>query len=706
MNWTGSTPLAVTGLYTAKELKALQQAGLATAHDILLRLPRRYEDRTRYDGCDALGSGRPVCLKVTVLQTGWRHIPGRRCFEARVRQEGLMPGALLSLKWFHAPYVSRIIAAGHTLAIYGKPGRYGSSYSFINPEFEILENESAGRRLAAESLGEETAPAAPAGTGVRIHTDRLVPVYRGVAGISARRYRAAVFALLQGLDASAGPPGYDVAPAYPYARALRDAHFPDTEDMARKARRRFALDECFRQQFCILWRRRRAAARPGLVTASSSFYVRELAASLPFELTEAQKRCVREIRRDMQSPRPMNRLLQGDVGSGKTLVALCAMLMAVESGYEAALMAPTQILAEQHYRSFRRLLAHMDVRLALRTAARSDDSELSLEGRDDGKPKIVIGTHALLYGKNALARLGLAVIDEQHKFGVEQRGRLIGQGESPDVLVMTATPIPRTLTLTLYGDLDVSVIDELPAARGGVRTVLRSARALPRICAFMQEQMDAGRQIYIVSPLIEESETRRGKAARSEFERWKKQFPEARVGLLHGRLPADEKEAVMRRFHTGELQILVATTVVEVGVDVPNATIMLINDAEGFGLSQLHQLRGRIGRGGHDSYCILLSDARDEAARAKLGALCATPDGFEIAEQDFRLRGPGDVLGTAQSGLGSIRFPEWLSDTRLIHAGKRRAEAVLDADPDLSRPEHAPLRKLVEKGEGGGAVIS
>lgn len=703
---TGETPLEETALFTTKEIKALDKAGIRNVYDILLRLPRRYEDRRRYDRCDALGGADPVCLKVTVLQTGWRFIPGKRYFEARVRQEGLMPGAPLSLKWFHAAFAAKILAAGQTLVIYGKSKKYGGTYSFINPEFEILEEEaSMGKRLAAASLGEAYVPTETL-TAECIHTDRIVPIYRNVAGISARRYRAAVHALLHTPTLSVQPPLYDIAPTYPFDQAMRDAHFPASPEDARKARKRFALDECFRQQLCILWRRRRALTCAGSVTATTAHYMREMLEALPFELTNAQKRCVREIFHDMKAPRPMNRLLQGDVGSGKTLVALCALLIAVESGYEAALMAPTQILAEQHYNNFRRLLAHTDVRLALRTASRNDDSEISLDETDDGKPKIVVGTHALLYKKNAFRRLGLVAIDEQHKFGVEQRGRLIAQGESPDVLVMTATPIPRTLTLTLYGDLDVSVIDELPAARGRIRTALRSSHSLPKIQAFMQGQMVAGRQIYIVSPLIEESESRKGKSALGEFRFWQNQFPSANLGLLHGKLSAEEKDDVMQQFRAGELQILVATTVIEVGVDVPNATIMLINNAEGFGLAQLHQLRGRIGRGGHDSYCILMSDSHDETDLRKLEILCSTLNGFEIAEHDFKLRGPGDLLGSAQSGLKAVQFPEWLSDTRLIHSGKQRAESLLNADPDLTQPGHIALKKLVEASGDGDAVIS
>lgn len=706
MTWHGSTPLAETLLLTGKELKACHAAGLVTVADVLGRLPRRHEDRRSFAGFDNLGSSEPVCLKVRIRSTGWRFIPGRRYFEARVEQEEGMPGAELSLKWFHAAYVGKMLAVGQSLVIYGKAKKYGATYSFVNPEFEIIDDEPAGARLVAEALGDAVPPLPAAAAPRLIHTDRIVPIYRSAGSLPARRYRSIVFELLEGIGPDESPPGFDVAPNYPYARALRDAHFPAELADAHKARMRFALGECFEQQLLILWKRRRALETRGQITARSSYYLAEMLEALPFEPTNSQKRCVREIYADMKQPRPMNRLLQGDVGSGKTLVALCAMLLAVENGKEAALMAPTQILAEQHYNNFRSLLGHMDVRLALRTAGKNDDSDLTLEGPDDGSPKIIIGTHALLYKKNAPANLGLVVIDEQHKFGVSQREKLIGKGDSPDVLVMTATPIPRTLTLTLYGDLDVSLLDELPRNRGIIRTVLRPRRALPGIVDFMREQMAAGRQIYVVSPLIEESAARKSKSAVGEYEFWKTQFPDHSIGLLHGKLTPDEKDDVMRRFRAREIHLLVATTVIEVGVDVPNANIMLVNDAESYGLSQLHQLRGRIGRGEHASYCILVSDVSPgEEGREKLDIMCATQNGFEIAEHDFRLRGPGDVLGTAQSGLGSIQFTEWLSDTRLIYRGRAMAERILDADPLLALPQHAPLRRLVE-GDDGKAVVS
>jgi len=693
---------------SAREARALEASSLSTVGDLLMTAPRRYEDRRTTRPIAELANGETASLQVHVYSAGWR-FSYKRYFEVSAGEEGNPHGARLLLRWFNMPYVARLLAVGMNMSVYGRVREYGGKLTMANPDFEVMEEEDAGRRLMAAALGGPQLPAPACAGGERIHTGRIVPMYRGVPGIAPRRFRAMAWELLQLLPGTVRQPGYDVAPAYPFREALLDLHFPAAPEASRKARLRFALMECFAQQFKVAWRRRRMGEQGGQVTATTDAYVQELLAALPFTLTGAQLRCLKEIRADMASARQMNRLLQGDVGSGKTLVALCAMLLAVESGKTAALIAPTQILAEQHYNNFRRLLQGTDVRLSLRTADRCDDSGLIFDApaAADALPRLLVGTHALLYKKSRPANLGLAVIDEQHKFGVEQRERFInGSGSRPDVLVMTATPIPRTLTLTLYGDLDVSVIDELPANRGEIVTALRHPERMKRVIAFMRSELDAGRQIYVVSPLIEESETKAKAAAVSELGKWRAIFPQEPMGLLHGRLSAQEKEDVMADFRSGRTHLLVATTVVEVGVDVPNATVMLINDADSFGLSQLHQLRGRIGRGEHKSYCILLSQARPgEPGREKLEVLCRTLNGFEIAEADFLLRGPGDVLGTAQSGLGSVRFAEWLTDARLIYRANREAAAVLEEDPGLEAPEHAALRQLAA-GEDGLEVIS
>ncbi len=698
-------PLSALPFISSAELKALRAASLETVEDVLMRVPRRYEDRRNTKPIASLINGETVSLMVHVYSAGWR-FSYKRYFEVSAGTEGDPYGARIYLRWFNMPYVAKLLAMGMNISVYGKVKEYAGKLTITNPDFEIMEDEDAGHRLVAAAMGGMPEPAQESAETDLIHTARIVPIYRGISGMATRSYRALVWRLLQELPADTPQPGYDVAPAYPFREALQDIHFPASPELSHKARMRFALVECFRQQFTVAWKRRRTQGRAGQVTATSDGYLQELLSTLPFQLTQAQQRCVAEIRADMERPQQMNRLLQGDVGSGKTLVALCAMLLAVESGKTAAMIAPTQILAEQHYNNFRSLLKDMDVRLSLRTSDRADDSDIIPEaGYGDASPRIIVGTHALLYKKNRPVNLGLAVIDEQHKFGVAQREKFINCGDNPDVLVMTATPIPRTLTLTLYGDLDVSVIDELPANRGEIITALRTPSQMKKIIAFMRTELEAGRQIYIVSPLIDESETRQQASAIKELEKWRKIFPDINIGLLHGRLSAEEKDAVMAEFRAADSKILVATTVVEVGVDVPNATVMMINDADSFGLSQLHQLRGRIGRGQFKSYCILLSSAKPgEPGRDKLEVLCRTLNGFEIAEEDFRLRGPGDVLGTAQSGLGAVRFAEWLSDMRLIHRANRDAAAILDADPELLRPEHAPLRELIRFEEEQGIV--
>ena len=688
---------SVPGL-TSREQQALIAAGVETVQQLLRRLPRRYEDRSTVVPLHLIQDGDTVCARIHVFSAGWR-FSYKKYFEVSAGTPDDPHGTRILLRWFNMPYVARLLATGMNLSIYGKAHNYGGKMTIVNPDFEVMDDEDTGRRLVEVALGGSfMPPSGPQHEASSVHTGRIVPIYRSVAGIAARTYRSIVWNALQGVTPAFVAPGYDVAPAYPYWQAVRDIHFPESEDMHRKARLRFALAECFEQQFRVAWRRARVKGRPGQVTGTCPDYMNEMLAALPFSLTGAQQRCVEEIRRDMASDRQMNRLLQGDVGSGKTLVALCAMLLAVGSGKIAAMIAPTQILAEQHYRNFCRLLQHTDVKVSLRTADHVDDSRVVLDaGVRDDSPRIIVGTHALLYKKHRPVNLGLAVIDEQHKFGVEQREQFIASGANPDVLVMTATPIPRTLTLTLYGDLEVSIIDELPANRGEIVTALRNPAHMKRIISFMAGEMEAGRQIYIVSPLVEESETRKQASATAELDRWKALFPARQIGLLHGRMKADDKDAVMQAFQKGELDILVATTVVEVGVDVPNANIMIINDADSFGLSQLHQLRGRIGRGQHKSYCILLSSAAPGTpGRDKLEVLCRTQNGFEIAEEDFRLRGPGDVLGTAQSGLGSIEFTEWLGDMRLIHRASRDAAAILSEDPELKKPQHAPLRLLVQ----------
>jgi len=488
---------------------------------------------------------------------------------------------------------------------------------------------------------------------------------------------------------------FEVEPAVPRSMALWQAHFPESMAQAQAARRRFALEEFFALQLNVVWRRHRHHEQTGRALGKRTALLGSFYRSLPFDLTVAQKRSIREIIADMRSPRPMNRLLQGDVGSGKTLVAIAAMLLAIDSGCQAALMAPTQILAEQHYLTFRRWLEPLGIRVALRTGNRDEANHLELQGG----AQMIIGTHALLYGDAVFQDLGLIVIDEQHKFGVAQRASLIRRGVVPDVLVMTATPIPRTLTMTLYGDLDVSLLDEKPPGRGKTVTAVRVGAKQADVTAFVKDQLAAGHQAYLVYPLVEDSDALKVESATEAFAKWRKRLPLHEVGLIHGKLRPDDKEEVMRRFREGLTGALVATTVIEVGVDVPNATVMILHHAERFGLAQLHQLRGRIGRGALKSYCILLTDGKNPEALEKLKVLEESADGFEIAEADLRLRGPGDVLGTLQSGLSDIHFADFLADTPLLREARDLAEHVLGEDPRLDGI-HQALRPLIHQQQG------
>ncbi len=667
--------LVSTPLLAPKESAALAAAGLVTAEDVLQWFPRRHEDRRRFDAFPMQQGAHPVCLRGTVVDASLRHFgPGRKFYEAVVMDGsgGLFGSGKVTCRWFNMPFVQKVIASGHEVVLYGKVKEAGGRLVIDHPEFEIIRDDE----------------------GPSIHVERIVPIYRNVSGIAQRRLREIVHLLLLQVDPATLNWCHEVAPGRSRAEDFRKVHFPESLEESTHSKRRFALEEFFSLQLNVVWRRARHDDHPGRVQGVRTTLLKRFYESLPFDLTGAQKRSIKEIIADLRSPRAMNRLLQGDVGSGKTFVAMASMLLAVDSGSQAALMAPTQILAEQHFLTFKRWLEPLGVRITLLTAAREESTHLPL----DGEAQMVIGTHALLHDRVAFQDLGLVVIDEQHKFGVSQRGRLIDQGVMPDVLVMTATPIPRTLTLTIYGDLDVSILDEKPAGRAKIVTALRTAAKQSDINKFVKAQLDEGRQAYFVYPLVEESETLKAESVMEAFPKWQKRLPGREVGLLHGKIPPEEKERVMQRFREGEIAALVSTTVIEVGVDVPNASVMILHHAERFGLAQLHQLRGRIGRGGHKGYCILLTDGKSPEAMEKLKVLEQTSDGFEIAEADLRLRGPGDVLGTLQSGASELRFVEFLSDIALIREARALADQVLAEDPKLDSV-HSRLAPLVHPGQ-------
>jgi ATP-dependent DNA helicase RecG len=669
---SADTDLASVPFLPVKEVIALAAAGFSTPADLLDHLPKRYEDRRRFDAFPTQPTVTAVCLRGTVIDASLKHFGShKRFYEVLVMDGsgGVFGSGKITCRWYNMPFIQKLVATGHQVSIFGKVKESNGRFIIDHPEFEILREDD-----------EES-----------IHIERIVPIYRNIPGIAQRRLREIIHALLSQVDPETLRSVSDVAPHQPRSRAYEEVHFPDSAEQAQAARRRFALEEFFALQLNVVWRRSRHGEQSGRVLGKSTAYLKQFYTSLPFDLTGAQKRSIKEILADMRTPRPMNRLLQGDVGSGKTFVAMATMLLAIDSGCQAALMAPTQILAEQHYLTFRRWLEPLGIRVALRTGNRDEGNHLEIAG----EPQIIIGTHALLYDSVSFRDLGLIVIDEQHKFGVAQRASLIRQGIVPDVLVMTATPIPRTLTMTIYGDLDVSILDEKPPGRSKIITAVRIAAKQTDVTKFVRDQLVQGRQAYLVYPLVEESETLKAESATEAFLKWKKRLGSYEVGLIHGKLRPEEKEAVMRRFREGEIAALVSTTVIEVGVDVPNASVMVLHHAERFGLAQLHQLRGRIGRGGHKGYCILLTDGKNPESLEKLKVLEKTSDGFEIAEADLRLRGPGDVLGTVQSGLSDLKFTDFLADTVLLREARTLADKTLLEDTHLDGI-HQNLKILIQ----------
>jgi ATP-dependent DNA helicase RecG len=662
------------------KILALRRLAILTVEDLLTHFPRRHEDRHQFAEFPRDESDKPICLCGEVVKTSLRRFGGwRKIFEVTLQEPNA--NALsqpLTLRWFNLHYIQKMIATGQQLVVYGKPKLRGKRLCVDHPEFEVIEDD------------EEKS----------IHLRRITPIYPATEGLSQRLLRSIIYRLLQELDTGS------IEPLLPKnlkngdrGEAIRAIHFPETWQARDSAREHLVLSEFFAMQMLIASRRNETRARVSAAHSGRGELMEKFFSSLPFELTGAQKRVVAEIRRGMESKFPMNRLLQGDVGSGKTVVAIAAILLAVEAGYQAAFMAPTQILAEQHYALLRRWLEPLGVKLSLRTAARQEESFLPLVEGDE-EADLIVGTHALLYEKVSFSNLGLVVIDEQHKFGVAQRARLTSREPAPDVLVMTATPIPRTLTMTVYGDLDVSVLDEMPRGRGKIVTVVRNSAKLGDVLKFLREQLLAGRQVYVVYPLIEESEKLEAKAAAAEYERWCERLRPSACELLHGRIPGAEKQQIMERFRRGDTKVLISTTVIEVGVDVPNATVMLIENAERFGLAQLHQLRGRIGRGEHKSYCILLTSEASAEAATKLAVLERTTDGFEVAEVDWELRGPGDLLGTAQSGLPGLKIGDLRRDMELMKRARTAAMSIFEMDPRLEWPENQRFRRLIVEQQG------
>jgi RecG-like helicase/REP element-mobilizing transposase RayT len=923
-------------------LLALRRLGIETVEDLLTHFPRRHEDRTEFPRFPREESDVPVCLCGEVVKTSLRRFGGwKKIFEATLQES--QANALsepLVCRWFNLHYVQKMIATGQRIVVFGKPRLRGKRICMDHPEFEVIENDEE----------------------ISIHFRRITPIYPATEGLSQRALRSIVYRLLDELRPA--PAGFETLLPRALmngdmarAAAIRAIHFPKNWEERDAAREHLVFSEFFAMQMLIASRRTDASICTGEAHCGSGVLLDRFLKALPFELTRAQEKVITEIHHDLAAMHPMNRLLQGDVGSGKTVVAIAAMLLAVEGGYQAAFMAPTQILAEQHYDVLRRWLEPLGVRVALRTAARQEQSgplplfvrarnsgnaatvlgsapvsgagavvstartpdkqrdrekssssrdakhlgstgcqpvvsgslpdtstpatcegigepayrrrnlphferpwakyaitfsrrnhrKLSDKARDivlesilhwkdrryelyaacvmpdhvhvliepmieragqsgnpvffplskilhsiksftatrinkiektndpvwetesfdrlirsesdlqekflyitrnpwdagvvtpdqnyrwvwyhgsynaeafaagcreqqagslcspDEKtlardePQIIIGTHALLYDNVSFSNLGLAVIDEQHKFGVAQRARLTAREPVPDVLVMTATPIPRTLTMTIYGDLDVSTIDEMPRNRGKIVTAVRDTTKLCEVLSFLRTQLERGRQLYVIYPLIDESERLDVKAAAAEYELWRERLHPFRCELVHGRIPPPEKQKIMEAFRRGDTSTLISTTVLEVGVDVPNASVMLIENAERFGLAQLHQLRGRIGRGEHKSYCILLTSSQAKEASEKLAVLERTSNGFEVAEADWELRGPGDLLGTAQSGLPALKIGNLKTDAHLMRRARGAAMSIFQADPRLESPENQRFRRLIVEKRG------
>jgi ATP-dependent DNA helicase RecG len=706
MNGSGADPLQGPLQYLKgvgpRRAADLRRAGLETIEDLLYRFPIRYEDRGHFQTIDTLKPGVSAAVLGEVLSCGIRPTrrPRFKIFEMLVRDR---TGSLRAI-WFNQPFLNDVFHPHQRVILFGKLELTSHGLQMQNPQYELVDAAAPMDDAPDEPADAEDPAALPA----VVHTGRIVPIYEKTGHVTAKIQRALVYQALQHLPAELLDP---IPPAVrerqqlvPRRAAIEHVHFPPSEaDVAElnafrsPAHRRLIFEEFFLFQLGIVLRKRMAQserkARPVVVTDAIRDAVRRV---LPFKLTNDQKRAARDIVRDMERPEPMNRLLQGDVGSGKTIVALMAAIVAMENGLQAAFMAPTEILAEQHFFTIRRLLESSRFRITLLTGATPARKRREILAElAGGSLHMVIGTHALVQEDVGFRELGLAIIDEQHRFGVLQRATLRAKGLHPDVLVMTATPIPRTLALTTYGDLDVSVMREMPPGRQPIRTTARPESRRDEVYEFVRAQVSAGRQAYIIYPLVEESEKVDLKAATEMADHLSQDvFPDLRVGLLHGRMKQDAKDRVMGAFARREFDILVSTTVVEVGVDVPNASVMVVEHAERFGLSQLHQLRGRVGRGAHQSHCILLYQSPlTDQGRERLQAITETTDGFEIAERDLQLRGPGDFFGTRQSGLPTLRVGDLLRDHQLMEEARREAVAALD-DPG----EAGGLREMVETG--------
>jgi len=679
------TPLVYVKGVGPFRAEMLEAKGVSTVNDLLHYPPFRYEDRTNLKAIGRLAPGEMATVIVDVREARLPKM-GRKNLGMFEAVFGDASGRTLTGKWFHGAYLANVLVEGQRVALYGKVefDTYKGDLMMMHPEFEILS--------ADDEEGDSS-----------LHTGRMVPIYEAAGKVTAKQLRVIVHRVLASIA-----PLDDFLPATLREQlkmptrwdAIRAIHGPAEDSDIRllnafrsPAHIRMIFEEFFWLECGLALKRNKARTVEGVRFDLNDRVREKIKAMLPFKPTGAQKRVLGEIARDMAEPHPMNRLVQGDVGSGKTLVAAEAAIVAIENGYQVAVLAPTEILAAQHFAYFKNLFHKLGYVVAILAGSfKPKEKEKIRMLIEQGLAHVVVGTHALLEEEVKFKKLGLAIVDEQHRFGVMQRLKLMEKGAvKPDVLVMTATPIPRTLALTIYGDLDTSVIDELPPGRRPIVTKHVMSSRVEEVWSFVAREVANGRQAYVVYPVIEESETTALKAAEKMFLELRDTiFPKLRIGLLHGKLAQSDKEAVMAEFKAGRIDVLVSTTVIEVGVDVPNATVMVIEQAERFGLAQLHQLRGRVGRGGNQSYCILVTEKLGETARDRIRTMTESNDGFHIAEMDLRLRGPGEFFGTKQSGLPTLRFANIIRDSELLEVARNEAHAFI-ANP----PSEDILRRAV-----------